>query len=244
MHAVAAAGTPAAVVATGVLFDVDGTLVDTNYLHTLAWWRSLHDVGIDIAASRIHRLIGMNSQRLVTELLGRPDDDVIEGHSRHFGQLKREIRAFPQAGALLGAVHERGALVVLATSAKSSDVGDMLAVVDAPPGCIDSVTDSGAGVPSKPEPDIFHVALEASGLEPERALVVGDTVWDVEAARRCGLGCIAVLSGGNSRRVLDEAGAIAVYDDVAQVLADLDRSPLGELLASGRAPRGRGVRPR
>jgi HAD superfamily hydrolase (TIGR01509 family) len=214
-----------------VLFDVDGTLVDTTYLHSLAWWRSLHEAGHEAPMAVIHRLIGMNSQRLVSELLGHPDEAVIEGHSRHFGDLKAELRAFPGAGALLATVHDRGALVVLATSAKAEDVDEMVAAVGPPPDSIDHVTDSSAGGRSKPEPDTFRIALDSTGLAPERALVVGDTVWDVEAAARCGMGCVAVETGGRSAEELEDAGAIAVYPDVGGLLAEIDASPLGELLA-------------
>jgi HAD superfamily hydrolase (TIGR01509 family) len=215
----------------GVVFDLDGTLVDTNYLHTLAWARSLQDAGEPpVPMSVIHRVIGMGSQRLVTRLLGRPSEEVIEGHSRHFERLRDDVAGFPGAGDLLAAVHARGAKVVLATSAKAKDVEPMLEVVGAPKDAIDHVVHSGDVERSKPEPDVFQAALDGAGLEPATTVAVGDTVWDVEAARRCGLGCVAVLTGGISGSELQEAGAMAVYEDVAELLAGLDASPIGRLL--------------
>ena len=215
----------------GVVFDLDGTLVDTNYLHTLAWARSLHDAGEPpLPMSVIHRVIGMGSQRLVARLLGRPSEEVIEGHSRHFDRLRDDVAGFPRAGELLAAVHARGAKVVLATSAKAKDVEPMLEVVGAPTEAIDHVVHSGDVERSKPEPDVFQAALDGAGLDAATTLAVGDTVWDVEAARRCGVGCVAVLTGGIGRSELEEAGAVAVYEDVAELLSGLDASPIGRLL--------------
>ena len=97
---------------TGVIFDVDGTLADTNYLHVVAWARAFRDAGEDVAMADIHRLIGMGSDRLVEELLGHPDEKAVDGHSRHFEDLTSEVRAFPGAGDLLGEVHRRGATVL------------------------------------------------------------------------------------------------------------------------------------
>lgn len=215
----------------GVVFDLDGTLVDTNYLHTLAWARSLHDAGErPIPMSVIHRVIGMGSERLVTRLVGRPSEEVIEGHSRHFDQLRQDLVGFPGAADLLAAVHARGAKVVLATSAKAKDVEPMLEVVGAPREAIDHIVHSGDVERSKPEPDVFRAALDGAGLDPTTTVAVGDTVWDVEAAGRCGLGCVAVLTGGIGRPELEEAGALAVYDDVGELLAGLDASPISRLL--------------
>ena len=213
----------------GVLFDVDGTLVDTNYLHTLAWWRALRDNGEQVHMSSIHRVIGMGSDRLVEELLGRPEPAASDGHKEQFRRLRDEMAAFPAAAAILTEVARRGAKVVLASSANEEDLEAMREAIGADE-AIDQFTSSKDVEESKPSPDIFAVALEASGLDAENAMVVGDTVWDVKAARKSGLPCVCVLTGGISRQELEDAGAVAVYNDVGELLEQLDDSPLGKLL--------------
>ncbi len=213
----------------GVIFDVDGTLVDTNYLHTVAWARAVHDAGETASMARIHRLIGMGSDELVEELLGRANDEVANGHTGHFERLMGEIRAFPGAKDLLEEVHRRGAKVALATSANTDQLAAMLAALDLPEGAVDHKTNKDQVEQSKPAPDIFRAAMEDSGLTPEQAVVVGDSIWDIRAAANCGLRVVSVLSGGTARQNLEEAGAIAVYEDPADLLAHLDDSPLAEL---------------
>lgn len=217
---------PSAAAGRGVLFDVDGTLVDTNYLHALAWRRVFldHDEP-EITTARIHRLVGMGSDELLETLFGRPRPELKPERSRHFDPLKSEIRAFPRAGDLLRTLHDRGVRVVLATSAEKSDLEALLEAIDAND-AIDGVTSAGEVDAAKPAPDLFSVALVGAGTEPQKSVVVGDTVWDIEAARKAGLRCVAVLSGGISRAELEEAGAVAVYEDVAALLDDLDDSVL------------------
>ncbi len=219
---------------SAVIFDVDGTLVDTNYLHTLAWARGMRDAGETVSMSAIHRLIGMGSDQLVEELLGHESQEASDGHTRHFEELMPEIQAFPGAAELLDEVHRRGAMVVLATSASEEELEAMLAAVDPPEGAVDHVTKKDDVEQSKPSPDIFKVALDAVDLDPAQVLVVGDTVWDVEAAAECDLRVVAVLTGGISRQELEAAGAVAVYEDVGQLLRELDDSPIDELV--GRKP--------
>ncbi len=213
-----------------MIFDVDGTLVDTNYLHTLAWFRGFRDAGEVVSMSAIHRLIGMGSDQLVEDAIGRESDEASDGHTRHFEELMEEIVAFPKAAELLDEVHRRGATVVLATSASEDELEVMLEELDAPDGAIDHVTKKDDVEQSKPAPDIFQVALDAAGVDPDRVLVVGDTIWDVKAAAECDLKVVGVLTGGISRSELEDAGAIAVYEDVAQLLSELDDSPIGALL--------------
>lgn len=214
-----------------MIFDVDGTLVDTNYLHTVAWARAVRDAGEVAPMYRIHRLIGMGSERLVEELLGHASEATSDGHTRHFEKLMAEIQAFPGARDLLEEVHRRGAEVVLATSASEEQLNAMLKALAAPAGVVGHMTNKDDVEQSKPAPDIFRTALDGAGLEPERAIVVGDTVWDVESAAGCGMRVIGVLTGGTTRHQLEEAGAVAVYDDPADLLAHLDDSPLAELLS-------------
>ena len=209
-----------------VLFDIDGTLVDTNYLHVLAWRRVFLARGQpEITAARIHGLIGMGSDEMLETLFDRPRPELKEDRARQFAALKSEIRAFPRAGELLRALHDRDVRVVLATSAEKSDLEAILEAIDADD-AIDAVTSSADVEQAKPAPDLFCVALEEAGTAPDATVVVGDTVWDVKAAARAGLPCVAVTSGGISRGELEAAGAVAVYEDVGALLDDLDRSLL------------------
>jgi HAD superfamily hydrolase (TIGR01509 family) len=208
-----------------VLFDVDGTLIDSNYLHVVAWSRAFAQAGRAVPAARIHRLIGMSGTRLMETLLGAPDDDVADEWRRQFERMKPELRAFDGAADLLRALATGGTQVGLATSSPEEDLEALRQTIDADD-AVSFVTSAGDVTEAKPAPDIFAVALERAGVPTAEAIVVGDTVWDVAAAQRCGLPCVGVLTGGISRAELTEAGAVAVYDDVAQLLAGLDGSPL------------------
>lgn len=211
-----------------VLFDIDGTLTDTNYLHVRAWRLAFTACGEDIASARIHRMIGAGSGVLLSELVGEERHDIKDRWREEFDRLKGEIAPFPHAADLLRAVSQRGLGVVLATSSEPDDADALVEALDAGD-AVDAVTHSGDVDEAKPSPEVFEAALEKAGCGPEEAVVVGDTVWDIEAAGRCGLRCVTVLSGGISRGELEEAGAIAVYDDPAHLLAELDRSPLARL---------------
>jgi HAD superfamily hydrolase (TIGR01549 family) len=213
-----------------VIFDVDGTLVDTNYLHTVAWARGFRDAGETVSMSAIHRLIGMGSDMLVEEAIGHESEEASDGHTEHFEKLMPEIQAFPSAAEILSEVHDRGAKVVLASSASEHELEAMLEAVDPPDGCIDHIVKKDDVENSKPSPDIFRVAIDDAGLEPGSTLVVGDTVWDVEAAAKCDLAFVGVLTGGISRPELDEAGAVAVYEDIDHLLRELDASPIARLI--------------
>ena len=212
-----------------VLVDVDGTLVDTNYFHTVAWWRAFQDIGEDVPMSRIHPLIGMGSDQLVHRLINRESEDATEAHSRHYELFKKEIKAFPKAAELLRELARRGARVVLATSSDEEDLARLREAVDADDAIEDAVS-KGDVDHSKPSPDIFEAAMKKFDLHPGRTLVVGDTPWDVEAAAKVDLGVVCVLTGGATVEQLEEAGAIAVYEDVGELLARLDESPLNKLL--------------
>ena len=216
----------------GILFDVDGTLVDTNYFHTLAWYRAFADVGETVPMWRLHGLIGMGSDQLQEEILGEEREELKEGWTKHFEQLMGEVTALPGAADLVRAVKERGATVIYATSGEAELVEELRQVVGADE-WVDGVVNSSEVENSKPAPDIFGLALERGGLRPERTVVLGDSVWDVKAAEALGLSCVCVLTGGFSRAELEKAGAAAVYDDCAAVLADLDSSPFGALLGGG-----------
>lgn len=220
--------------APGLLFDVDGTLVDSNYLHTLAWARACDDVDEMVPMSRIHRLIGMGAGLLAENLVGEEKaEQVKDGHRRHFRRLRGELRAFQDARELLEDVAARKLKVVLATSANKEDVDALLATIGQTD-AVSAITHSADVDRAKPDPDIFCTAMESAGVDPQLAMAVGDTVWDVEAAKRAGIACICVLTGGVSRGELEEAGAIAVYSDVAELRRCLDDSPLARLTMSRR----------
>jgi HAD superfamily hydrolase (TIGR01509 family) len=212
----------------GVLYDVDGTLVDTNYLHVVAWWRAFRARDCRVSMTDIHRTVGQGAGRLVESLLGEPDDDVVQGHTDFYAPFLYGAPAFPGAADLLRATKKARLGVVLATSASEKEASMLRRAIDADD-FIDALTNSDDVESSKPEPDIVQAALDKADLSAEHALFVGDTVWDVEAARRAGLDCVAVLSGGISEHELREAGAVAVYRDVAALLDGFDTSPLGEL---------------
>jgi HAD superfamily hydrolase (TIGR01509 family) len=216
------------------LLDVDGTLVDSNYVHTLAWFRSFKTSGHVVPMARIHRLVGMGADQLLEELLGRHDPAVENGWQEEFARLRDEIPALPGAAELARALHERGVTVVLATSGKPDDVEVLRKAIGADR-WVDGVVNSSEVESSKPAPDIFSKALDVAGAEPADAVVVGDTVWDVRAAAACGLPCVAVTCGGISRSELDEAGAVAVYRDPEELVAELDRSPLARLFGGSRS---------
>lgn len=221
-----------------VLFDLDGTLADTNYLHTLAWRRALVEHGHDVPTAWVHMRIGMGSSQLLSDLVGDDVDQtpLKDAWRRHFDPLKSEIRSLPGAAELVRAVAARGAQVVYASSSEQADVDDLVGVIGAGD-AVSHVASTADVEQAKPEPEVFHVALQQSGGD-ERAVVVGDTVWDVQAAKRAGLDCVGVLTGGVARAELEAAGAVAVYRDCLDLLANLDHSPLAPLLRPDPAPVG------
>jgi HAD superfamily hydrolase (TIGR01549 family) len=216
------------------LLDVDGTLVDSNYVHTLAWFRSLRAHGHVVPMARIHRLVGMGADQFLEELLGQHEQPIEDGWQEEFARLRDEIPALPGAADLARVLKERGVTVVLATSGKPDDVAVLRKTLGADR-WVDAVVNSSEVESSKPAPDIFARALEAAGADAGDAVVVGDTVWDVRAAAKCDLPCVAVTCGGISRSELEEAGAVAVYRDPEELVAQIETSPLGRLLASPRS---------
>jgi len=208
---------------------VDGTLADTTYLHTLAWSRALTDAGEWAPMNAIHRLVGMGGDQLVPRLLGHDCPAAVHRRADRYAEVAAEARPFPRAAELLGAVHDRGAAVVLATSAPGDELERLLELMGAGP-AIDAVTTADDVERSKPAPDVFVAALAAGSVDRARALAVGDSVWDVRAARAAGLGCIGVETGGFSGHELSEAGAIQVYRDVGELLDQLLTGPVSGLL--------------
>jgi HAD superfamily hydrolase (TIGR01549 family) len=216
----------------GVIFDVDGTLVDSNYLHALAWYRTFTEVGEQVPMYRIHRAIGMGSQQLIKELIGRDEPELSELHTKQYRRVRDEARAFERAADLLREIAGRGGRVILATSAKPEELDVLLATLDAGD-AVHGVVSSKDVEAAKPEPDIFAKALEVGELDAARAVAVGDSVWDIASAGRCGLRCVSVLTGGTGGCELQEAGAAEVYSSPAELLERLDASLVGSVLARG-----------
>lgn len=213
----------------GVLFDVDGTLLDTNYLHVLAWWQALQETGHEnISMASVHRAIGIASEELVEHLVGTEDDNTVEAHSTRYDALKDQILAFPKAAELLRACTSAGRTVVLATSGKQEDLDWMQPTIGAEE-AVTGATTSAEVDAAKPAPDLLTTAIEKHRLDPDRTVVVGDTVWDIESASKASLPCIGVTCGGISRQELTEAGAVEVYDDPADLLDHFDESLLGKV---------------
>jgi HAD superfamily hydrolase (TIGR01549 family) len=213
----------------GVLFDVDGTLFDTNYLHTLAWSRAFADAGEWAPMNSIHRLVGMGSDRLVVELLGHESPQAVDARPRRYEELVGEARALPGATELLRECHRNGLSVVIATSAVTGELDVLLKKLGAED-AIDAQTTADDIDESKPNPEVFVKAMQAGGIDPRRALAVGDSIWDIKAARAAGIGCIAVESGGYSAHELSEDGALRVYSDVQELLQQFFTSPLALLV--------------
>lgn len=222
----------------GVLFDLDGTLVDTNYLHTLAWSRALREAGEWAPMNAIHRLVGMGADQLLPELLGHDSPEATAARARHYSDLVGDACAFPGAAQLLRSLHDRGLAVVLATSASSDELAVLRKLLDADD-VIDTHTAGDDIDRSKPDPEVFLTAMRSAGIDPERALAVGDSVWDIQAARAAGIGCVAVESGGFSQHELAESGAARVYRDVDELRTQLHTSPLALIVPA--VPWGHGT---
>jgi len=217
---------------TAVLFDIDGTLVDSNYAHVDAWWRACHTAGQDVDAWRIHRCIGMDSSLLLETLLGSSDSEVATQaktfHTAYYAEHFAELHMFAGVRDLLAELDRRGVAVVLATSAPEAELAVLRELLDIE-GALWAVTSGDDVETAKPDPGIVQIALDRAGVDADAAVMVGDATWDVEACVRAGVRCIGVRTGGISGDELREAGAVAVYDDVAQLLAQLDDSPIAAL---------------
>ena len=216
---------------TIAVLDVDGTLVDTNYQHALAWYRALRSLGETFPVWRIHRLIGMGGDQLVSALGGdgleeRVGDEARELWVEEFDRLVDEVAPLPGARDLLVAIKERGHRLVLASSGKPQHVDVSLDLLDARD-LADAWTSSGDVEASKPAPDLLQVALQKLGAPADAdSVLIGDSVWDVEAAKKAGMPAFVVRSGGFGDDELRGAGAVALYDTPADLTAALDGTPL------------------
>jgi HAD superfamily hydrolase (TIGR01509 family) len=214
----------------GVLFDVDGTLIDSGYLHAVAWWQALRKKSLDVPMATIHRAIGMGADRLLPHVLGEePDEDLqselAAAHDALFSVHWPALRRLPGAQELVRLSHTHGLTTVLASSAGADEVEVLRRVLDADD-ALDHVTSSADGENSKPEPDLVLVALDKAGLDPSEAIFIGDAVWDVHASAEAGVRCLGVECGGTSAAELREAGAQQTFKDPADLLAHWSETPL------------------
>jgi HAD superfamily hydrolase (TIGR01549 family) len=210
------------------ILDVDGTLVDTNYQHALAWYRAFRRHGIVLPVWRIHRHVGMGGDQLVEAVAGAKveetqGEEVRAAEQELYGQLIGEVEALDGARELIAELKRRGHTIVLASSAKQEELDHYLELLDVRD-LVDDWTTSADVEATKPEPDLVHVARSKAG--GGEAVMVGDTTWDCEAAERAGLPTIGVLTGGFSEAELREAGAVAVFGSAANLRDRLDETPL------------------
>ncbi len=211
------------------ILDIDGTLVDTNYHHTYTWSQALRQHGFIVPLWRIHRTVGQGGDQLVKSLIGEQadaevGDDVRAAEGVLFFQIIFGVQPFDGATELIDVLKERGRTVVLASSAKSTELEHYLDLLDVRT-VVDAWTSSADVETTKPAPDLVEAAR--SKADTTDAVMVGDTPYDIEAAEKAGTPTIALLTGGFSEEELREAGAAAVFDSLAALREHLEETPLG-----------------
>jgi HAD superfamily hydrolase (TIGR01509 family) len=211
------------------ILDVDGTLVDTNYHHAIAWFRAFRRHFLTLPVWRIHRHIGMGGDQLVAALAGdeveeRLGDSIRDAESELYRELIGEVQTMEGSRELIEDLKKAGNVVVLASSAKEWEVEHYIELLGAAE-IVDDWTTSTDVERTKPQPDLVHAALDKAGVDGD-ALLIGDTVWDVEAAARAGVETLAVLTGGFSEAELREAGAKDVFTSVEELRQSLIETPL------------------
>jgi phosphoglycolate phosphatase-like HAD superfamily hydrolase len=215
-------------VATAAILDVDGTLVDTNYHHTIAWYRAFRAYDVTPEIWRIHRHIGMGGDQLVGAVAGdeveeRCGNDIREVEGETYMAMIEEVRPFDGARDLIAELGKLADSVVLASSAKEHEVDHYLDLLDARDLATDWTTSADVDS-TKPEPDLLRAAMEKVGADS--GLMIGDTRWDCMAATRAGIPAVTLLTGGFGEAELREAGAVQVFTDIAELRASLDRLPV------------------
>jgi HAD superfamily hydrolase (TIGR01509 family) len=218
---------------TTVVLDIDGTLVDTNYQHAIAWHRALRAHDYVVQLWEIHRHIGMGGDQIVAALIGeeaedRDGDAIREEEGEAYGEMIGEVQAMEGATELLRELREDGAKTILASSAKAEEVEHYLDLLDAR-GLVEGWTTSADVERTKPHPDLVQAALEKTGREGP-AVMVGDSTWDVKAAEAAGIPTLAVLTGGFSEEELREAGAAEIFESIGELRKD--RAALSRLAVS------------
>ena len=213
-----------------VLFDVDGTLVDSNDAHAAAWVRAFIEYGVTVGPAHVRRCIGMGGDKLMPEVSGIEEDSpkgsaIAKRRAEIFKEeFLPRLKPFEGASELVAAVQDRGMTSVAASSASKEDLKALLAVARAEH-LMDDTTSSDDAEDSKPDPDIIEAALQRAKASPSEAIMIGDTPYDLEAARRAGVPAIAFRSGGWKDE--DLKGAVAIYDGPWDLLAQIDESPIG-----------------
>ena len=214
---------------TSFLFDLDGTLVDSVYQHVLAWKEALDAEGIDLSVWRIHRKIGMSGGLFVNQLLRETHDEFTadrverlrQAHAAAYQRLHAQVRPLPGAVELLKALTRANIRWAIATSGRMETAALNLESLGVDPGTTVVVTRDQVKH-AKPDPDLFIAAADRLGVSIETTVVVGDSVWDMLAARRCRALGVGLLSGGYGTDELEKAGALRVYEDPSDLLAHLD----------------------
>ncbi|MGO9822410.1 MAG: HAD family hydrolase [Solirubrobacteraceae bacterium] len=212
------------------VLDIDGTLVDTNYHHALAWFRAFCEFDLVLPIWRIHRHLGMGGDQMIVALCGeqverKQGDAIRNAEGRRYGELIGEVRTMAGSRELVIALKDRGHTVALASSAKREEVEHYVELLDAHE-LVDGWTTAADVESTKPAPDLVHAAIERVGGGVDQAVMVGDTPWDVKAAAAAGVQTLAVVTGGFSEQELRDAGAAAVFESVAELRERLDETPL------------------
>jgi HAD superfamily hydrolase (TIGR01509 family) len=203
-----------------VVLDVDGTLMDTNYLHVEAWARAFEEVGRRVPRVELHKQVGKGSDLLIGEFVEDEETaaKIDELHSEFYGELQEHGHALPGAKELIPALGERGYEVWFVTSAKDEELEHHMGELEAE-GKLSGIVNSSDVENAKPAPDIFELTLEKAGASPDETVAVGDAIWDIESASAAGIRTVAVLTGGAfSEQELREAGAVEVYENCAALL--------------------------
>ncbi|MFC6085210.1 HAD family hydrolase [Sphaerisporangium aureirubrum] len=217
----------------GVIFDLDGTLVDTNYLHVVAWWEGFRRRGHDVLMVDIHGAIGRADRALIDYLLPSVSDEdaqaISDTHAALYKPRLDEVRPVRGSGELMRRLSDAGLRVVVSTSAHKDDAERLIGITGAED-AVTAVVHAQDVEHSKPDPEPVRHALDKAGVSADQAVFVGDSVWDALAARGAGVECVALRSGGIDTGSLTDAGARAVYKDCAELLQHLDQSPLARLL--------------
>jgi HAD superfamily hydrolase (TIGR01549 family) len=216
-------------VAPAAILDIDGTLVDSNYHHAIAWYRAFRQHDVVLPMWRIHRHIGMGGDQLVAAVAGEElererGDDIRAAETDRYAEIIEEVRPLEGARGLIEDLKGDGREVVLASSAKPEEVEHYLDLLDAR-GLADAWTTSGDVERTKPEPDLIRAALDR--IDADRAVMVGDSTWDCEAARNAGVETLAVLTGGFSAQELFDAGALSVFATITELRERLPSTALG-----------------
>ena len=212
------------------ILDIDGTLVDTNYHHAIAWYRAFRQHKIVLPLWRIHRHIGMGGDQMIAALTDErteqeQGDDIRAAEKALYFQLIDEVETMEGSRELIERLKRSGHTVVLASSAKQDEVDHYLDLLDARE-LADAWTSSADVEATKPEPDLVKSALEKAGGRDGQAVMIGDTPWDIEAAKRADVPTLAVLTGGFGVDELREAGALDVFESVGELCTKLEQTPL------------------